>query len=65
VAQVCQQTVGNSSDHGQGESSGNDWMARAFGRASDSSDPLTDRPYNYHQDNGGEIMHFYDTRNSF
>ena len=40
-------------------------MARAFGRASDSSDPLTDRPYNYHQDNGGEIMHFYDTRNSF
>lgn len=60
-----QQTVGNSSDHVQAEGTGLDWKARMFTKVLDvscSSD--TGGPYHYHQDNGGEIMHFYDSRNA-
>lgn len=60
-----QQTVGNSSDFVQGEGTGLNWSARTFSKVLDvSCGSDTGGPYNYHQDNGGAIMHFYDQRNT-
>jgi len=63
-----QHTVGwaPSSDVVQGRGASGTWMARTLTRASQGSNCDTNNggPYNYHEDNGGEIMHYYDMRNS-
>jgi hypothetical protein len=60
-----QQTVGTSGDHVQGEGTGLNGSAHVRpGVDPCDSDPPINKYYNFHQDNGGEIMHFYDTRNT-
>jgi hypothetical protein len=60
-----QQHVGVSTSHVQGEGTGLNWMARTWNnQPDDNCGTEVNFDYNHHQDNGGEVMYFYDDRNT-
>ena len=60
-----QQHVGTSSSYVQGEGTGLMWSARQWTNQNDiCGDGSNGNYYNHHQDNGGQIMYFYDDRNT-
>jgi len=55
----------DSSSYVQGEGTGLNWSARQWTNQNDiCGDGSNGNYYNHHQDNGGQIMYFYDLRNT-
>jgi hypothetical protein len=60
-----QQHVGVSGSYVQGEGTGLNWSARTWDNMDDDcGNGFHGADYHHHQDNGGQIMYFYDDRNT-